>query len=340
MSKQKFPIELIEWVKYLTVHFEGYFACRLATDPDPTNESRGMSGYTMALVKEEKLDRVIRLQVNEEFINKNVKTRPPAEEMGFVKLLQQGVSVKEVTFDGKPWKDHPLCGAKVDLLGKDEPANGPTFESRNNITGSDDNFSFVVNPFHLKISNENIEIIAKDYLDPADVGKPPEECQPIWKILDPTIYGRRLPVSFETDSMEVARSLNVFDLYGYFYDRRRFLQQHIDSLEKQINLLSQENPLDSNKQAQLENNKVQLEQSKSRLYQLEFWGDRIISKLGTKVDWSFQINGDKTVSGELCGKVDVQQPWPVKFWFGGWDGDFLIGYMRGSLSIPFKTNQH
>ncbi|MBD2502105.1 hypothetical protein [Anabaena azotica] len=324
MSQQASRTEIIEWAKYLTVHFEGYFTCRLSTDPDPTNEGRGMSGYTMALVKEENLDRVIRLQVNEEFINKNIRTRPPAEEMGFVELLQQGVSVKQVTFDGQPLPNHPLCGAKVNLLGKDEPANGPTFESRNNITGSDDNFSFAIEPFELEICNDQIKITAQDYLDPADVGKPPQESKPIWKILDPAIYGRRLPVSFEIGSQEVARALNVFDLYGYFYDRRRFLQ-------KQIDLLKQKNSLDADEQ-------VQLEQFKSRLYQLEFWGDRIISKLGTKVDWSFEINGNKTVSDNLGGKANLELPWPVKFWFGGWDGDFLIGYMRGSLSIPFEKD--
>ena len=34
---------------YLYLHFEGYFQCRLATDPDPTREPRGVSGYTYAL---------------------------------------------------------------------------------------------------------------------------------------------------------------------------------------------------------------------------------------------------------------------------------------------------
>ena len=51
--------------RLLTIGFEGYFMCRLATDPDPTNETRGMSGYTMALSTEQALDYVIRLQARD-----------------------------------------------------------------------------------------------------------------------------------------------------------------------------------------------------------------------------------------------------------------------------------
>ena len=46
----------------LEVRFEGCFQCRLATNPDPTDELRGVSGYTFALAGEPDLDRVIRFQ--------------------------------------------------------------------------------------------------------------------------------------------------------------------------------------------------------------------------------------------------------------------------------------
>ena len=62
-------------VKYLT-GFEGYFMCRLATDPDPNNEPRGRSGYTMALTTEDPLDQVIRLQPDD-YVRRNL--RRPAE---------------------------------------------------------------------------------------------------------------------------------------------------------------------------------------------------------------------------------------------------------------------
>ena len=45
----------------LDLGFEGYFMCRLTTDPDPTDEKRGVSGYTLALATEDDLDNWIQL---------------------------------------------------------------------------------------------------------------------------------------------------------------------------------------------------------------------------------------------------------------------------------------
>ena len=78
-----------------------------------------------------------------------------------------------------------------------------------------------------------------------------------------------------------------------------------------------------------------IEQGKSRLYQLEFWGDRVISKMGTQATWDFDVNGRREASGELGGTVDTKERWPVTFWCGGWDGDLLVGYFSGQLSVPF-----
>lgn len=324
MSNQVIPPPLSGPTKYLTAYFEGYFMCRLATDPDPTNEPRGMSGYTMALSTEQGLDQVIRLQADEAFLKQHL--RPPAQDMGLRTKLLEGVRVNSVTFDGQPWNDHPLMGASVSLLGRDEPFKGPTFESRNDTVGSDDTMSFVIDPFHLQLkqtrSGAGREVIvrAEDYIDPL---APQKE---LWEILDPASYGRRLSSAVAEDSQEVATAINVFDLYGYFRDRRRFLRSHIDELETQLSRTAED--------------EIMLQQFRSRLYQLEFWGDRVISKLGTQVSWAFEINGPKEVEGDLGGTVDRNQAWPVQLWFGGWDGDLLTGYARGSLSMPFTKTQN
>lgn len=308
--------------RYLTAHFEGYFLCRLATDPDPTNEERGMSGYTMALVSEPPLDQVIRLQE----AGRRTRLRPPARDMG----MRIGVDVRSVTFDGQPWYGHPLVGAKVRLLGRNRPFRGPTFESRNNITGSDDNFGFVVDPFILQLEKEAadghgaVEVRAVDYLDPADPKKR------IWEIADPAQYGRRLPVATAANSQEVAEAIGVVDYYGYFRDRRRYLRREIEEGERRLAGLA------GRERRRLE---VQVEEYRSRLYQLEFWGDRVISKLGAQVSWAFDTNGPQRVRGDLLGKVDRRQPWHVAFWFGGWDGDLLTGYLRGTLSMPFRRRE-
>jgi hypothetical protein len=62
----------------------------------------------------------------------------------------------------------------------------------------------------------------------------------------------------------------------------------------------------------------------------------MINKLGFLLQWEFDVNGRQTVEGDLGGRAATDQPWHVRFWFGGWDGDLLLGYMRGDLSIPFE----
>ncbi|MDQ4124556.1 MAG: hypothetical protein M3134_03005 [Actinomycetota bacterium] len=293
--------------KYLTAHFQGYFMCRIAVDPDPTNDPRGRSGYTMALATEDPLDQVIRLQPDEHV---RANTRTPAEQIG----LHVGVDVTDVTFDGKPWAGSPnLLGAHVSLEGSRDVFTGPVFVSRNNVIGSDDTMMFVIDPFELVLrGSDGLEIRAVDHVNPA---RPDQE---LWEIADPAIYSRRLPTAFDGNSLEVQQAISVFDGYAHFRGRREFLHEQIDALRAEGG------------------DEVAIQEAKSRLYQLEFWGDRMINKLGFRLEWEFDVNGPQTVSGDLGGEAATDQPWHVRFWFGGWDGDLLTGYMRGELSIPFE----
>lgn len=304
----------------LDINFEGYFRCRIATDPDPTNEERGMSGYTMALVNEAPLDQVIRLQVTNDWLQQNA--RPPLPDMN----IRVGVYVRSVMFNGVPYDGaRNVIGAKVYLDGADFPLPGPTFESRNSTDGSDDSFAFVVNPFNLRIEQDEtgVKLTATDYLVPTDPNLA------MWQITDPSVYGRRLPNCASTGDIEVSEAINVFDAYGYFRDRRRYLDKLIrDTSELRAA---------ADSKAECDQIDAQIESYKSRIYQLEHWGDRVISKIQTKVGWEFSINGPQQVEGNLGGKVDTTQSWPVKYWFGGWDGDLLLGYTRGTLTVPFTA---
>lgn len=307
--------------KLLEIQFEGYFMCRLATDPDPTNEERGVSGYTMALVHEDPLDQVIRTQIEDEaFLERNL--REPAQRM----KIRVGVDVNNVLFDGKPFYGparDALLGARVYLEGKDEPFQGPIFDSRNNIVGSDDNMAFVVNPFELAIRKDGLSFEAKDWLDPSD----PE--RKIWQIEDPTTYARRLP-SFASGSTAAQAAIRVFDWNAYFSDRVKFLRQRIAELEEERKKGSNDATLES-----------RIEAMKSRIFMIDFWGDRFHTKLGFQVTYSFNVNGPQRVHDPgnlLGGKVSEGQPWPVSFWMGSWDGDLLVGWMQGSLSVPFQPD--
>lgn len=314
----------------LDINFEGYFTCRIATDPDPTNEERGLSGYTMALAKEDRLDQVIRLQIDERFQKRN--WRRPMFEMN----IRPGVFVRSVhrrdpgAARGEPWAPAEwLRGAKVNLVGAEDGFEGPIFESRNNTTGSDDTMSFVVTPFDLRIerSAPSALIRAVDYIDPR------EPKLRLCDIRNPKRYARRLTAKFTEGDQEVAAAIGVFDMYGYFRDRRHFLERlREQSREELAKLTYEENP------ARVRDLEYQIQTCESRIHQIDFWGERVTSKLQSKCAWEHDINGEQRFCADVGGKVDENEPWHMRYWFGGWDGDLLIGYMRGCLSVGFTPD--
>lgn len=301
--------------RLLELHFEGFFMCRLTTNPG-AEERRRHKGYTMALVREDPLDQVIRLQADNEFARKNL--RVPAREMG----IRIGVEVKNVTCDGEPYEPgiRVLRGASVSLEGKNPPFDGPIFDSRTN-TGSDETMMFVVNPFELAIRGKGVKIRAVDHLNPAD----PE--QKIWQIEDPSIYDRRLPTVFSSSSTEVKSVLGVFDQRTYYNDRLVYLRQRKVELEAQRKTAKDAQALET-----------QIQELDSRIDEIDLWGDRFFSKMAFQLTYEFQVNGRQTIEDKknaLKGTADTTHPWPITFWFGGWDGDLLVGYMQGNLGIPF-----
>jgi hypothetical protein len=308
--------------RYLELGFEGYFMCRLATDPDPTNERRGMSGYTMALAQEAPLDQVIRLQPDD-VVRANL--RAPGGQPGGPSV---GVYVTRVLFDGQPYGDaQRFLGARVALRGRTDAFAGPIFESRNNIVGSDDTFAFVVNPFHLRVDKPGPDGFCIDAVDELDPSRPGLA---LWQIDEPELYSRRLPVqAVATQSSEVQDATGVYDYYAYFRDRRRYLGELIARAEREQAALGAADG------AACDALDVEIQQARSRIFQIEFWGERVFDKLGSQVTWSFAINARREAAGALGGQIDGAQPWPVSFWFGGWDGDLLVGFTRGHLRVPF-----
>ena len=121
----------------LTLAFQGWWQCRFATDPDPTDDPRGVSGPTFTVAGEPDFDRVIRLQ-------DPVAPRYPHE-------TDIGVTVTGATIDAQPLGDHPLLGARVDLLG------GPEFMQRNLIY-VDAPFVVLIDPFQLELSGGGVTL--------------------------------------------------------------------------------------------------------------------------------------------------------------------------------------
>ncbi len=124
--------------------FDGWVQIRLATNPDPTDEPRGVSGYTFALPGEPDLDRLVR-------------TADPVAPRSHGPAI--GLFVRRVTVDAIAVPTHPLCGAQVRLLG------APRFESVNEVVMAQGYEA--LEPFDVEVTQGHFRLRRRDYLDPA-----------------------------------------------------------------------------------------------------------------------------------------------------------------------------
>ena len=183
----------------LVLSFGGWVLMRLPTDPDPTDEPRGVSGYTFAFAGEPDLDRILCLQ--------------PPWSSGFVPRSQSpplGVSVTEArTSTGTPVPQ--LVGATVNLL--DEPK----LENRN-WTLTLPGYEPVV-PFHLRIDKANVLTLRRDApLNPQD----PQ--QPVWKV-PPEMIAVQGAAGMEYEPQTIGRATGIWDSLQEVADRCAALKQ-------------------------------------------------------------------------------------------------------------------
>jgi hypothetical protein len=179
----------------LMVTFAGWFQCRLATDPDPTDEPRGVSGFTFALAGEPDFDRIIRFH------------RPVAPRSH---APQVGVFVTSVSRNGQVSPEHPLLGASVDLLGN------PKFESRNYVVR--DGSMGPIDPFHLHILGKEVSLRREDILYPDD---------PHVKLhhIPPAYLARRGSLQpMMVDRLKIADATGITDPIAYRKQRQGLLQ--------------------------------------------------------------------------------------------------------------------
>jgi hypothetical protein len=127
----------------LVCSFQGWVQVRLATNPDPTDETRGVSGYTFALPGEPDLDRLLR-------------TSDPVAPRSHGPPI--GLFVTRVTVDGIA-VPHPLVGAQLRLL------SGPRFESVNEVIMTQGEEP--LEPFDVELTQGAFRLQRRDYLDPS-----------------------------------------------------------------------------------------------------------------------------------------------------------------------------
>jgi hypothetical protein len=284
----------------LRLQFEGFFQCRLATDPDPADESRGVSGWTFAVAPEPDLDRVIRLQ-------DPVAVRFPGPTVG--------VTVKRATRHGDAAPDHPLVGARVNLL------DAPKFEGRSGIVAED--AQEPIDPFLLEIVGGGITLRREDFWN----RRLPQRL-PIADV-NPVDLARRQPVRDNPVSVaEVFEAVGVTTPPAFLSQRRQGLDQVFASLQV------------ADQRAGIQKRMADLDFVLGNLQQ--GIGDIRLGILGASLVYRFEINGPGAVvedpRGLLGGMINPSPPWPVTFWMGGFDADALCGFMRGNLDLPFQPN--
>lgn len=191
----------------LVLQFAGWFQCRLPTDPDPSDELRGVSGFTFAMAGEPDLDRIIRF-------HRPVAPRSHGPDVG--------VFVTGVTNNGVLQPESPLVGATVDLLGE------PKFESRNYVLR--DSAQGPIVPFIVRIEGGGITIEREDLLFPEDPTRPLHEV-PTRSLAR---RGSRLPMV--TDRIRIADATGIVDPIAYRARRKALLeldlQEACDPIER------------------------------------------------------------------------------------------------------------
>ncbi|HEY7543878.1 MAG TPA: hypothetical protein VID27_03305 [Blastocatellia bacterium] len=293
----------------LRLEFEGYYQMRMATDPDPTDEKRGVSGYTFALAGEPDFDAKVHFQPDEAGVwQREFGPSSPTTP-------RVGVTVRRATRNGQTATD--MIGARVSFV-------DAQILEHNGILARND--LFIIDPLRVRISSadkKEVLLEREDWLNPADPSMPQ------WEATSAMIL-RRQPKRFVTNSPEVAAATGLRDPANKTLIENRVKRR--ESLEALLKVTK-----DKTAQAALE---TRIEQLKivEKWWDLSegTWNERPVDRraytLALQLEgWDIDING--RAFANTVG-ADETRPWPLRFWMGGWDGDALCAYVRGSWEIP------
>ena len=295
----------------MEIAFRGRWQFRMALDPDPNDEPRGVSGPTVALPGEPDFDTFMYLQ-------NPVCPRYPFD-------WGNGVFVNAVTVvdDSNPalrvaLEDNSLIGASVNLL------ENPTYAERGFVVLYQ---KMPIDPFVLQIKGGGVELYVRDLWDPD---------HPEWEIDEvaahhPELLERR-SVTVQPQSALVAAETGIVDYAAYRSTRHEQLtarravldpdrdEVEIAGLDMRLRMLDKDRDYGADE----------------GLVGLALESHQFLGLCGF---YQFPIIGTPRVvddsRGGLGGQIGVSQPWFVDFWVGGFDVDSLTGWMKGVLRVPF-----
>lgn len=340
----------------LSISFDGYFQCRLATDPDPSNEQRGISGFTYSVAGETLLDPSIwsqakdiekaygpkdpafrdPLRSNPQFDIKNIREASPDYTVYNSRGI--GILVNKVEVDGEtvPDLDQKMKGALCRFANRpasNGPYKGPIFEGRNQITSDGDPDRFTVNPFLFTISTPDDSQTILSRFDPLDFEKPDDQ---LYQVFPNEKVDRRLPYQrFALSNEGLAQiGLTSDDLDNLFENRMNWLKGKIVEAEAVDKL-------------------ALAEAYRSRLYAVNFFtqatgptvlANRLLSRIPLRQLYRHSIRGNSSMlpipmaDQEFFGsyQIDTEKEWQILYYLGQYDGDLMAGWCSGTLDIPLK----
>ena len=293
----------------LILEFEGYFQMRMATDPDPTDARRGVSGYTFALAGEPDLDAKIHLQPDEDGVHER-QFGPPGTPGPRV-----GVTVRSATRNRAAAPE--LVGAKIAFL-------DAQILEHNGLLVRDD--YFIINPFHVRLTApESGEVLLErdDFLNPSNREMPENEATS-------EMLRRRQATTFTPSSAEVAAATGLESpskvaLIANRLERKRNLEALLAMTEDPVQRAALESRIE---QLAIVEQWWNLTQGTPGIRPI----DRRAAQLALQLSgWNIDMNGE--IYANALG-ADTDYPWNISFWMGGWDGDALTAYVKGTWTIP------
>ncbi len=346
----------------LDISFEGFWLCRLATDPDPSDEQRGVSGFTYSVAGESLLEPSIwcqpqdvethygrkdesdpyfdELVSNDQFHIRNIREASP--DFSVYNRAGLGIKVTGARLGGFPLEDlsaeyaqlgERLKGCLVRFEDRPEdtrwPWKGPIFEGRNQIVSDGDPDRFTVSPFVLTLATaDDSKRVLKRY-DPLDPAHPEKE---LIDIFPNDVIVPRLPIQRFAMSQDLLDQLGIDDLDHHFVNRANWLKSKIA-------------------EAEATDKKALAEAYKSRLFAVEFFtqstgptvfANRLLSRIPLRQLYHHPIRGTaQTQPAPMVDPeffrplpVDLNSDWEILYYLGGYDGDLMTGWATGTLTLP------
>jgi hypothetical protein len=305
----------------LVVEFAGYGLMRVPTDPDPTDETRGVSGYTFAFGAEPDLDREIRLHPEAKYI----RSHSPDPIGVFVTSAS-----RQFAQPGKPAVNLPLLvGAKMNWEDK------PKLENRNlilTVAGMEP-----ISPFHMRIRNEKIDIYRTVPINSSDPR------QPVYKASSANL-SRMAAFGMMPEPDTVRRATGMWDPYKRLLERIALLEEDKRQLEAQPTSQDNEDLL-----TVIDGRLAQLAIGRDDPSNRRVANSVMVERFGFGMDGgTCKIAGqqDEVLGGKLnASPFGPNSPngkptpsgWQIAFWIGAWDSDLMCAFFQGTMRAPYAT---